>query len=103
MRMRVSPRLSAVAAAPGIARVMSATRIPGKNDCAPVYGDPVFADTEVVISRQCLPLPQRRWRRPGCGWPCQISYEELPAVITIEAAMQAGSFQTGSDRGVRRS
>ena len=30
--------LSAVAAAPGIVRVMSAADIPGKNDCAPVYG-----------------------------------------------------------------
>ena len=87
--------LSAVAAAPGIARVMSAADIPGKNDCAPVYGDdPVFADTEVNYVGQAVfavAAETMAAARTAIAL-AKISYEELPAIITIEAAMQAGSF-----------
>ena len=87
--------LSAVAAAPGIVRVMRAADIPGKNDCAPVYGDdPVFADTEVNYVGQAVfavAAETMAAARAAVGL-AKISYEELPAIITIEAAMQAGSF-----------
>ena len=87
--------LAAVAAAPGIVRVMSAADIPGKNDCAPVYGDdPVFADTEVNYVGQsvfAVAAETMAAARAAVGL-AKISYEELPALITIRAAMRAGSF-----------
>ena len=83
--------LSAVVTAPGIARVISAADIPGKNDCAPVYGDdPVFADTEVNYFGQAIfavAAETMAAARAAIGL-AKISYEELPAIITIEAAME---------------
>ncbi|NBW06320.1 MAG: xanthine dehydrogenase molybdopterin binding subunit, partial [Alphaproteobacteria bacterium] len=47
--------LSAVAASPGICRVITAEDIPGRNDCSPVFGDdPVFADEEVSYVGQAI-------------------------------------------------
>ena len=71
--------LAAVAAAPGIVRVMSAADIRGKNDCAPVYGDdPVFADTEVNYVGQsvfAVAAETMTAARAAIGL-AKISYEE---------------------------
>ena len=47
--------LSAVAAADGVAAVLSHADIPGVNDCSPVYGDdPVLAEGEVSYVGQAV-------------------------------------------------
>ena len=47
--------LSAVAAAPGVVAVMSASDIPGISDCGPMFhDDPIFAvDEAISASRSC--------------------------------------------------
>ena len=87
--------LSAVAASPGIARVMSAADIPGVNDCSPVYGDdPVFAEAEVCYVGQAVfaVAAQSMTAAHAAIEKAIISYEPLPAVLTIEEAVKAGSF-----------
>ena len=47
--------LSAVAAAPGVVAVMSASDIPGVNDCGPMFhDDPIFAVDEVCYIGQSV-------------------------------------------------
>ena len=92
--------LDAVRAAPGVVDVMSAADIPGENNCGPVvHDDPVFADglveyvgqslfavvaTSVVSARRAVGL-------------AKVSYEVLPALIDIDAALAAGSFVLPSE------
>ena len=51
----VSLGLDAVRAAPGVALVLTAADIPGKNDYSPVFGDdPIFAEDQVFFRGQPL-------------------------------------------------
>jgi xanthine dehydrogenase large subunit len=51
----VSMDLSAVRAAPGVVEVLTASDIPGLNDCSPsIGGDPILADGEVLFHGQVL-------------------------------------------------
>ena len=87
--------LSAVAASPGICRVITAEDIPGRNDCSPVFGDdPVFADEEVSYVGQAIfaVAAETMAAARAAVALADISYEPLPAILTIDAAMQAGSF-----------
>jgi xanthine dehydrogenase large subunit len=87
--------LSAVAAAPGIVAVMSATDIPGVNDCGPmIHDDPVFASDEVCYVGQsvfAVAAVNMAAARAAISL-AQIAYEPLPAILTIDAAMAAGSL-----------
>ncbi|NDA18471.1 MAG: xanthine dehydrogenase molybdopterin binding subunit, partial [Alphaproteobacteria bacterium] len=87
--------LSAVAAAPGIVAVMSATDIPGVNDCGPmIHDDPVFASDEVCYVGQsvfAVAAVNMAAARAAISL-AQIAYEPLPAILTIDAAMVAGSL-----------
>jgi len=87
--------LSAVAQAPGICRVISAADIPGENDCSPVYGDdPIFAEDAVCYVGQAVFAVAAETMvaaRAAIGL-AKISYEELPAILTIDQAMQTGSW-----------
>jgi xanthine dehydrogenase large subunit len=81
--------LAPVRAAPGVVAVMAAADIPGKNDCAPVFGDdPIFAEGIVEYVGQCIFAvaataieEARRAARLA-----RIEYEELPALLTVAAA-----------------
>jgi len=47
--------LDAVRAAPGVVAVLTATDIPGKNDCSPVFGDdPILADGRIAFHGQVV-------------------------------------------------
>ena len=87
--------LSAVAAAPGIVAVMTAADIPGVNDCGPaIHDDPVFAVDEVCYVGQSLfaiAAVDMAAARAAIGLAV-IEYEPLPAILTIDAAMQAKSW-----------
>ncbi|MBT3556170.1 MAG: xanthine dehydrogenase molybdopterin binding subunit [Rhodospirillales bacterium] len=87
--------VSAVRHAPGVAVVLTATDVPGENDVSPVNGDdPVFADGEVLCVGQSLfavaadTIQQAR----AAATLATITYEDLPAYITIDEAMEAGSL-----------
>jgi len=87
--------LSAVAAADGVVAVLTHADIPGVNDCSPVYGDdPVLAENEVsYVGQAVFAIVAGTMRAARNALPlANVSYETLPAVLTIDEAMQAGSW-----------
>jgi len=88
----VSMQFDAVRATPGVVAIFTAEDIPGKNDCGPiVHDDPILADgvvqyvgqpmfIVVATSHETARLAARR---------AQVEYEELPAVLTAQAARAA--------------
>ena len=87
--------LAAVAGAPGVIAVMTAADIPGVNDCGPaIHDDPVFAVDEVCYVGQSLfaiAAVDMAAARAAIGLAV-IEYDPLPAILTIDAAMQAKSW-----------
>ena len=87
--------LSAVRAAPGVAAVLTPADVPGKNDISPFAADdPLFAEGEVKFRGQALfcvaaeSLPKAR----AAAALAVVEYEDLPALLTADAALAAGSF-----------
>ena len=87
--------VSRVRTAPGVAAVLTARDIPGANDVSPFAGDdPVFADGLVQYWGQSLfavaagTMKQAR----AAARLAVIAYEDQPAILTIDQAMEAQSF-----------
>jgi len=87
--------LSPVRKAPGVVAVMAAVDVPGDNNCAPVmHDDPIFADRLVeyvgqsifAVAAESVEQARRAARL------AVIEYEDLPPILTAEAAMAAKSF-----------
>jgi len=87
--------LSAVAAADGVVAVLTHKDIPGVNDCSPVYGDdPILAEGEVSYVGQAvfaIVAENMRAARDALAL-AKVRYEALPAILTIDQAMKAGSW-----------
>eukprot|EP00878_Enallax_costatus_P021296 GHUV01022542.1.p1 GENE.GHUV01022542.1~~GHUV01022542.1.p1 ORF type:complete len:619 (+),score=146.78 GHUV01022542.1:134-1858(+) len=86
---------SAALAMPGVAGYYSANDVPGDNHIGPIMHDEeVFATTEVTCVGQVIGVivaetePQAR----RAAKAVKVEYEDLPAVISIEDAIQANSF-----------
>ncbi|MBC7625434.1 MAG: xanthine dehydrogenase molybdopterin binding subunit [Aeromicrobium sp.] len=87
--------LSRVHAAPGVVAVLTARDIPGRNDCGPIiHDDPILADGVVQYVGQPMfaviadtVLTARRAARLA-----KITYEDLPAVMSPQAAKAQQSF-----------
>lgn len=87
--------LSAVKAAPGVVDVICAADIPGTNDISPaMHDDPLFAKELVQTAGQSLfaVAAVTREAARAAAELAVIEYEELPAVLDIDAAMAVGSF-----------
>jgi len=87
--------LSAVAAADGVVAVLTHRDIPGVNDCSPVHGDdPILADGEVsYVGQAVFAIVAETMRAARDALPlARITYEERPAILTIDEAMKAGSW-----------
>ncbi len=91
--------LSAVRGAPGVIAVITAADLPGDNDVSPsIHDEPLLADGEVFYLGQPLfivaatsHLAARRAARLA-----GVTYEELPAILTIDDALAANSrFEGG--------
>ncbi|MBX3484661.1 xanthine dehydrogenase molybdopterin binding subunit [Phenylobacterium sp.] len=87
--------LSAVRAAPGVVAVLTPADVSGRNDISPFAGDdPLFAEGEVMFLGQPLfcvaaeTLPKAR----AAAALAAVEYEDLPLLLTAEAALAAGSF-----------
>jgi xanthine dehydrogenase large subunit len=87
--------LSRARAAPGVAAILTAADIPGRNDVGPVFPDePVLAQESVeyvgepvlAIAAHSLDAARRAAKL------VEIEYEELPPVLTIEEALARQSF-----------
>ncbi len=96
--MRAIPRSisSAVAAAPGVVRVLTASDIPGVNDVSPDKDDdPMFADGLVEYYGQSIfavAAETIEQARAAAAEARSSDYEDLPAILTIEQAMAAQSY-----------
>jgi xanthine dehydrogenase large subunit len=87
--------VTAVKAFPGVVCVTTAQDIPGVNDVSPFKGDdPMFADGLVEYHGQSLfaVAAESIAVAREAAKHAVVEYEDLPAIIDIDAAMQAGSL-----------
>ena len=91
----VSMDLTAVAASPGVAAVMTAKDVPGVNDVGPVFpGDPIFADGVVEYHGQSIfavAATSMALAREAAA-KAVIEYELLKPILTIDEALAAQTF-----------
>jgi xanthine dehydrogenase large subunit len=87
--------LSAVAAAPGVIGVFTASDIPGQNDAGPILmGEPLLArdivtywgEAIAVIAATSLAAAR------AAALLARITYEDLPAILTIDEARAAEAY-----------
>ena len=87
--------LSRVATADGVVAVLTHADIPGRNDCSPVHGDdPILAETVVSYVGQAvfaIVAETMRAARDAMS-RAMVTYEPLPAVLTIDQAMREGAW-----------
>jgi xanthine dehydrogenase large subunit len=96
--------LASVAAAPGVVNIARAADIPGENNYGGVvHDDPIFADELVQHTGQPIfavaatsYTAARRAARLA-----RVTYDELPAILNIRAALAAESYVLPSRRVVR--
>ena len=90
----LSMDLSQVENFPGVIKVLTAADIPGTNDCSPFAGDdPIFAENVVSYLGQsvfAVVAEDIKTARNAIEL-ADIKYEELPAVITIDQALETGN------------
>ncbi|HAY47846.1 MAG TPA: xanthine dehydrogenase molybdopterin binding subunit, partial [Thalassospira sp.] len=88
--------LSKVRSAPGVVCVLTADDVPGVNDVSPAHthDDPVLPDGIVQFYGQpvfCVAAETRAQARAAAKL-AEIEYEELPAVLSIEDALEKQQF-----------
>ncbi|MDB5933525.1 MAG: xdhB [Massilia sp.] len=91
----VSTDFARVRAAPGVLAVYAAPDIPGLNDCGPIiHDDPVFADGVVMYVGQpiFIVVAQTHDQARRAARLADVVYEELPAILTPQAAKAAQSY-----------
>jgi xanthine dehydrogenase large subunit len=96
--------LSKVRAAAGVVAVYGAGDIPGVNDCGPIiHDDPIFADGLVMYVGQpiFIVIAQTHDQARRAARLAEVTYEELPAILTPQAAKAARSYVLPPMRLVR--
>lgn len=93
----ISSDFSAVNASPGVSAVLTAADIPGANNSGPVrHDEPLLAEREVVFHGQAIALVVGE-SLEACRLAAEkavVEIEELPPLLGIAAAVEAGSFHT---------
>jgi xanthine dehydrogenase large subunit len=87
--------LAAVRASRGVVAVLTASDIPGVNDCGPIiHDDPILADGLVQYVGQpiFIVVADTHDNARRAARLAQVSYEELPAILTPQAARAAQSY-----------
>ena len=90
-----SIRSAAAAGAPGVAAVVTAARIPGANDVAPVFRDePVLAGDLAEYAGQPVAAvaADTRDRARAAAGLVEVDYERLDPVLSIEEAWEKGRY-----------
>jgi xanthine dehydrogenase large subunit len=91
----VSLNLEPVKAMPGVVAVYTYKDIPGTNDCGPIiHDDPILAEDKVEYVGQpvFIVVADTHDNARRAARKADIQYEELPAILTPEAARDAESF-----------
>ena len=84
-------------AAPGVVAVLTAADVRGENDSGPVrHDEPLLPVGEVQYHGQAVAwvLGETEAAARAGAALVQVAYEPLPALLSIEAALAAGSFHT---------
>jgi xanthine dehydrogenase large subunit len=87
--------LTEVAKAPGVACVLTAADIPAMNDAGPILaGEPLLADKKVTYWGEAIAVIAATSQNAArhAATLAKITYEDLPAVLTIEDARAAESY-----------
>jgi len=91
----VAMDLDAVRAAPGVVGVLTAADIPGENDVSSAHkhDDPVFAEGRVQFHGQPMfaVIGETREAARRAARLAQIEYRDLPPLLSMEAAVEAGA------------
>ncbi len=91
----LSLNLEPVKAMPGVVAVYTYKDIPGTNDCGPIiHDDPILAEEKVEYVGQpvFIVVADKHDNARRAARKADIQYEELPAILTPEAARDAESF-----------
>ncbi len=85
---------TAAVAMPGVRAVLTAADVPGAKDIGPVRHDEPLFPTEVCYHGQpvCWVVADTEAQARAAAAHVVVVYEPLPALLTIEAAIAAGSF-----------
>ena len=87
--------LAQVRASRGVVAVYTAEDIPGTNDCGPIiHDDPIFADGLVMYVGQpmFIVVADSHDNARRAARLAKVTYDELPAILTPQAAKAAGSY-----------
>ena len=90
--------LSAVIAAPGVIRVLTAKDVPGLNDCAPVFGgDPILADGRIMFHGQVVfaVVAETREDARRAARLAKIEVAAEKPAVTVEDALATGTKDVG--------
>ena len=91
----LSINLEPVKAMPGVVAVYTYKDIPGTNDCGPIiHDDPILAEQKVEYVGQpvFIVVADTHDNARRAARKADIEYEELPAILTPEAARDAESY-----------
>jgi xanthine dehydrogenase large subunit len=91
----VSIDLAPVRASRGVVTVLTAADIPGTNDCGPIiHDDPILADglVQYVGQPMFIVVADTHDNARRAARLAQVTYEELPAILSPQAARAAQSF-----------
>ena len=91
----LSMNLEPVKAMPGVVAVYTCKDIPGTNDCGPiVHDDPILAEEKVEYVGQpvFIVVADSHDNARRAARKADIQYEELPAILTPQAAREAESY-----------
>lgn len=91
----VSLNFDAVRAMPGVVAVYTYKDIPGTNDCGPIiHDDPILAEEKVEYVGQpiFIVIADTHDHARHAARKAVIQYEELPAILTPQAAREAESY-----------
>jgi xanthine dehydrogenase large subunit len=87
--------LAPVRASRGVVAVLTAADIPGTNDCGPIiHDDPILADgvVQYVGQPMFIVVADTHDNARRAARLAQVTYEELPAILSPQAARAAQSF-----------
>jgi xanthine dehydrogenase large subunit len=96
--------LAAVRAAPGVVAVFTAADIPGENNVGPVFHDDLlFAENEILYPGQPLFVVAATSNRAAriAARLAKVEAEPLPAIVTIDEALDAGADLEPAQRMAR--
>jgi xanthine dehydrogenase large subunit len=91
---------TAAARCPGVLALLTAADVPGENDTGPARHDEPLFPAEVSFHGQAVAwaiAETEEQARAGAA-AVRVDYEPLPAILSIEEAIAAGSFHTERER-----